>query len=151
MLLLRPHRHKYFFSHLDNTTYAQYMKTYSRAKCFGVRGLYGWATTTGCLDLVKNVVKGQVIQYGKEKLAVVLICVSAYVTSPVVCMVTNVTRVVQIVQKVHSICAFVYECFEDSSNLMFLPIDLALFGQAVPLGKNGRFDIIGNFSAILDD
>lgn len=144
----KPKHNKYVFKDLSETTYNTYFNAYSQAKRYGIRGVYVWASGAGVLGIVKEVMKGKVIQYGKEKLAFLLLNTFAYVTTPVVCMVTNVTTVVKIAKSVHSISAFVFECVEDSSNLTMLPLDLILFGQPVPVGVKSRFDAIGNFSEI---
>jgi hypothetical protein len=47
-------------------------------------------------------------------------------------------------KRVHSAISYCAECAEDFSNLAFLPIDLALFGQPIPIGDNNRFILFGN-------
>ena len=52
-------------------------------------------------------------------------------------------------QITHSCIAFGLECVEDGANLASIPIDLALFGQPIPIGNDNRFDLFGNgFDAI---
>lgn len=63
---------------------------------------------------------------------------------------TNVSKIVNISKSVHSCAAFCFECVEYSTNLAFLPIDLALFGQPIPIGASNRFNLFGNHTDFLD-
>ena len=47
---------------------------------------------------------------------------------------TNSTNVIKWAGRVHSASAFMFECVEDSSNLVFLPFDLVLFDQPILVG-----------------
>jgi len=88
--------------------------------------------------------KGIVIDYGKRKFAAVCINAGAYILSPVIVVFTNATKIVNISKTVHSTAAFCFECVEDSTNLAFLPIDLVLFGQPIPVGATNRFNLLGH-------
>jgi hypothetical protein len=150
MLVSKPSGGGYVFSHLDNKTYIKYAENYSKAKRVGLAFVYGWATSVGVYDVVLDLMKGVVVQYGKEKFAIVILNTAGLVLSPVVCVLTNVSRVVNTAKRVHSCCAFVFECIDDSANLAWLILDLPLFGQPIPVGKKHRYDFFGNFSDILN-
>jgi hypothetical protein len=66
------------------------------------------------------------------------------------CCLTNATKIGNVAKSVHSCAAFCFECVEDSTNLAFLPIDLALFGQPISVGANNHFNLFGNHSDFLD-
>ena len=82
----------------------------------------------GVIGVGTDLGKGVVIDYGKRKLVAVCINAGAYTLSPAVVVFTNASKIVNISKSVHSTAAFCFECVEDSTNLAFVPIDLALFG-----------------------
>jgi hypothetical protein len=43
------------------------------------------------------------------------------------------------------------EAIEDSSQLPFLPLDVALFGQPIPANKEGRFSSWSNITDIISN
>ena len=104
----------------------------------------------GVVGIVTDVGKGVVIDYNKRKLAAVCINAGAYILSPAVVVFTNASKIVTISKSVHSSAAFCFECVEDSTNLAFLPIDLALFGQPIPIGAANRFNLFSNHTDFLD-
>lgn len=98
----------------------------------------------GVLGVVQDIGKGIVIDYGKRKFAAVCINAGAYILSPAIVVFTNATKIVNILKTVHSTAAFCFECVEDSTNLAFLPIDLLLFGQPIPVGAPNHFNLLGH-------
>ncbi len=126
----KPMHRRFAFSNLNSTQYKTYAKQYSKAKAGGIRCVYSWMSGAGVLGVATDVGKGILIDYGKRKFAAV--CINAL--SPAVVLFTNLSKVVKISKSVHSIAAFCFECVEDSTNLAFIPIDLALFGQPIPIG-----------------
>lgn len=92
-----------------------------------------------------------VIDYGKQKLATVCINAGAYILSLAVVVFTNASKIGNISKSVHSIAEFCFECVEDSTNLAFVPLDLALFfGQPIPIGASNRFNLFANHTDFLD-
>jgi hypothetical protein len=150
MHIVKPNHKRYAFSHLDETSYCRLANQYSCVKRGGVRAVYVWLTGAGIWGVAKEALKGTVVQYGKRKLAAVCIGLGAYLTTPAVLVFTNATSIVKNVKRVHGTVAFVFECCEDCSNISFLPIDLALFGQPIPIGSNDRFNLISNFTDFLN-
>ena len=82
-----------------------------------------------------------VIDYSKCKLAALFVNADAYIISPALIVLTNVSKVVRIPKSIHGSALFVFECIKDSSNLAFLPIDLAIFKQPIPVGFSNRFNL----------
>lgn len=146
----KPGHNRFALSHFNSTQYQTYARQYSKAKAGGIRCVYGWMSGAGVLSIATNIGKGIVIDYGKRKLALVCINAGAYIISPAVVVFTNASKVVNISKSVHSCAAFCFECAEDSTNLAFLPIDLALFGQPIPIGASSRFNLFANHSDFLD-
>ncbi len=149
-ILYKPEHPRFAFRNLNSTQYKTYAHQYSKAKAGGIRCVYGWMSGAGILGIATDVGKGIVIDYGKRKFAAVCINTGAYILSPAVVVFTNASKIVNIAKSVHSSAAFCFECMEDSTNLAFLPIDLALFGQPIPIGASNRFNLFGNHTDFLD-
>ena len=146
----KPMHNRYAFSNLNSTQYKTYASQYSRAKAGGIRCVYGWVSGTGLVGIITDVGKGIIIDYSKRKLAAAFLNAAVYLCSPAVIVFTNATKVVNISKGVHSAAAFCFECVEDSTNLAFLPLDMALFGQPIPIGAPNRFNLLGNHTDFLD-
>ena len=149
-ILDKPAHSIFAFRSLNSTQYKIYTQQYSKAKAGGIRCVYGWMSGAGVMGIVKDLGKGVVIDYGKRKLAAVCINAGSYILSPAVVVFTNASKIVNISKSVHSTAAFCFECVEDSTNLAFVPIDLALFGQPIPIGASNRFNLFGNHTDFLD-
>ena len=63
---------------------------------------------------------------------------------------TNVSKIINILKRLHSIATFCFECIQDSANLGSVPIDLALFGQPIPVGAPNRFNLLSKHNDFLD-
>ncbi len=157
MQITKPPHNRYVLSCLDNETYVKYSTVYSGCKRWGVRGIYTFLGGTELWGVAKEVAQGSVVQYGKRRLATVVIGGASYICAPDVAVITNATRVVKSCKVVYTSVGYVMEAVEDASHIPFLPLDFALFGQPVSANKDGRFsswsnitDIIDNLSAIGD-
>ena len=146
----KPIHHRFAFRNLNSTQYKTYAKQYSRAKAGGIRCVFGWMSGVGVMGVVTDLGKGIVIDYGKRKFAAVCINAGAYILSPAVVVFTNASKLVTISKNIHSIASFCFECVEDSTNLAFLPLDIALFGQPIPIGAPNRFNLFSNHTDFLD-
>jgi hypothetical protein len=135
----KPMHNTFIFRDLNSTQYKTYAKNYSRAKAGGIRGIYAWATGAGVAGIAKDLAKGVVINYGKRKAATVCIGAMAYISGPVMVVFTNASQIVNISKSIHNTAAYCFECVEDSTNLAFLPFDLAFFGQPIPVGADTDF------------
>ena len=98
----------------------------------GVWGIVREATTTG------------IKRYGKKKIATVCLSAVGWALDPVVPLLTNSTKVIEIATRIHSVVSFAAECVEDRGNLIFLPIDVVLFGQPIPVSDPDSFNIMTN-------
>jgi hypothetical protein len=106
---------------------------------------------TGLWGVAKEAAKGTIVQYGKRRIATVVIGGASYICAPAVAVITNATRVVKSCKIVYTSVGYVMEAFEDASHVPFLPIDLVLFGQPVPGNKEGRFSSWSNITDIIDN
>ena len=146
----KPAHGRFAFRSLNSTQYKIYARQYSKAKAGEIRCIYGWMSGAGVMGIVTDLGKGVVIDYGKRKLAAVCINTGAYILSSAVVVFTNASKIVNISKSVHSTAAFCFECVEDSANLAFVPIDLALFGQPIPIGASNSLNFFGNHTDFLD-
>lgn len=151
MQITKPPHNRYALNCLDNETYVKYANVYSGCKRWGVRGVYTFLGGTGLLSVVKEVAQGSVVQYGKRRLATVVIGSATYICAPAVAVITNATRVIKSCKLVYTSVGYVMEAFEDASHIPFLPLDAALFGQPVPANKDGRFSSWSNITDIIDN
>ena len=140
----KPAHNKFAFRNLNVTQYKTYAQQYSKAKAGGIRYVYGWMSGAEVIGVVTNLGKGVVIDYGKRKFGDVCINASVYIFSLTVVAFTNASKIVKISKSVHSTAAFCFECVEHSSNLVYLPLDVALFGQPIPIGAPNRFNLLRN-------
>ena len=150
MQITKPPHNRYALNCLDNATYIKYATVYSGCKRWGVRGIYSFLGGTGLWGVAREVAKGTVVQYGKRRLAVVVISGASYICAPAVAVITNATRVVKSCKVVYTSVGYVMEAVEDASHVPFLPLDLILFGQPVPANEDGRFSSWSNITDIID-
>lgn len=146
----KPMHRTFAFRNLNSTQYKTYAKQYSSAKVGGIRCVYAWMSGAGVIGVVTDLGKGIVIDYGKRKFAAVCINAGAYILSPAVVVFTNASKIVNISKSIHSTASFFFECVEDSTNLAFLPLDIALFGQPIPVGAPNRFNLFSNYTDFLN-
>ena len=139
MQITKPVHNRYALSCVSNTTYVKYANVYSKCKCWGVRGVYVFVGGTGLLGVVKELAQGTVVQYGKRRLATVVISGATYICAPAVAVLTNATKVIKSCKVVYTTIGYLMEACEDASQVTFLPLDIALFGQPIPANKEGRY------------
>ena len=151
MQIIKPPHNRYALRCLDNETYVKYATVYSGCKRWGVRGIYTFLGGTGLWGVVKEVAKGSVVQYGKRRLATVVVGGAIYICAPAVAVITNATRVVKSCKVVYTSVGYVMEAVEDASHIPFLPLDIVLFGQPVPATTDGRFSSWSNITDIIDN
>ena len=151
MQVVKPPHNRYALSFLDNHTYVKYATTYSGCKRWGVRGIYAFLGGTGLFGIAQEALKGQVIQYGKRRIATAVVGVASYVCAPAMVVITNATRVVRSCKVVYTSIGYIFEATEDASHVPFLPLDLLLFGQPVPANKEGRFSSWSNITDLIDN
>jgi len=151
MQICKPPHNRYALCRLDNETYVKHATAYSGCKRWGVRGIYTFLGGTGLFGVAKEITQGTIVQYGKRRLATVVISGATYICAPAVAVITNATRVVKSCKLVYTSVGYVIEAIEDASQVPFLPLDLALFGQPIPANKDGRFSSWSNITDIIDN
>ena len=151
MQITKPPHTRYVLQGVDNATYTKYASTYSTCKRFGIRGIYLFLTGSGLWGIVKEVSKGTIVQYGKRRIATAVICGASYVCAPAVAVITNATKVVKTCKVVYTTVGYVAETLEDASGVPFIPIDIILFGQLIPIADSGRFSSWSNITDLIDE
>ncbi len=111
--------------------------------------MYTFFCGTNLLDVVKEIAQDTVVQYGKRRLATVVVGSATYICAPAIAIITNASRVVRSCKVVYTSIGFVLEVIEDASHVPFLPLDLVLFGQLIPATKDGRFSSWTNITDII--
>lgn len=150
MQFAKPNSGSYAFINADPASYNKYACQYQTCKKFGVRSVYAWATGAGVAEIVKEVGVGAVKTWGRRKIGTVIIGGVAYVCSPVATFITNSTAIINTTKRVHSAISFGLECVDDLGGLVYLPLDMALFGQPIPMGEPGRFNFFKEFDDFVD-
>lgn len=151
MLLVKPNHNRYALHGLPNSTYVKYAQAYSSCKCYGVRGIYAFLSGSGLWGVAKEVAQGNLVQYGKRRLATIVVGGAAYLSAPAVAVITNATKVVKCCKVIFVTVGYVIEAVEDASHVTFLPLDLVLFGQPIPANKKGRFSSWANLTDVVDN
>jgi hypothetical protein len=145
-----PHNH-YILCNLDNETYVKYTIAYSGCKRWGVRGIYAFLGGIGLFGVAKEILKSTVVQYGKRRIATVVIGGCTYISAPAVAVLTNATRVVKSCKLIYTSIGWTMQVLEDASHIPFLPLDAILFGQSVPANTDCRFSSWSNITDIIDN
>ena len=152
MEICKPPHNRYALCGLDNETYVKYAIAYSGCKRWGMRGICAFVSGTGLFGIAKDIVKGISIQYGKRRLALLVIGCATYICAPAVTVITKATSVVKSCKVIYNNVGYVMEALEDTSQLSFLPLDLALFGQLIPANTDAyRFSSWSNITDIIGD
>lgn len=135
MLITKPVHKRYAFNNLTTTDYTSYASKYSACKRYGFRGVVAFATG----GVIRSVLKGRLIQHGKRRVVGVFLTGVTYTCAPAIAVLTNATRVIRVCKNVQNVVGWGLEAAEDIGTLVFLPVDLALFGQPIPTGESNRF------------
>ena len=151
MHVVKPPYHHYVLNGLDEHSYTKYATVYSNSKRWGVKGIYVFLGGTGLVGVVKGVAQGTVVQYGKRRLATVVVGACSYVAAPAIAVITNSTRVVKTCKVIYTTIGYVMEACEDASQVTFLPLDLLLFGQTIPANKEGRYSSWSDMKDLIDN
>ena len=145
----KPSHKRYILHGLSNSTYVKYATVYSRCKRNGNRDIMSFLAGTNLLGLVR----GNLVQYGKRRIATVVLTGAAYVCAPTVAVVTNATRTIHCCHVIFTTVGFIMEAVEDASHMSYLPLDLIIFGQPIIAVEPGRFSTKywGNMADIIDN
>lgn len=104
---------RYAFHNLTTTDYTSYACKYSACKRYGFRGVVSFATGTGTLGVVKSVLKGRLVQYGKRRVVGVFLTGVTYTSAPAIAILTNATRVIKVCKNVYNVGGWGIEAEED--------------------------------------
>lgn len=150
MQISKPFHNRYILNCVDNCTYGRYAEVYSGCKRWGVRAIYAFLSVTGLVGRGKGVVKGNIVQYGKRRIAIVVIGSASYICAPAIAIITNATKVVRTSKLFYTTIGYVAEALEEASHVPFLPIDVLLFGQPVPANIEKRFSSWSNMTDLIN-
>lgn len=150
MQFAKPPYKRYLLHDFNSERYCQYADKYSKYKKYGVRGVYLFLIGTGLYGVVLEFGKGKIVQYGKRRLASVVVLCAGYACAPAIAVITNAAKIVKGVKTAHTTLSYIGETAEDLSNVSFLPLDILLFGQPIPVGEPGRLNILSNMTDIFD-
>lgn len=142
MQIQKPPHKKYLLHNVDIDTYRTYYNGYSKAKRLGFRATATYLTGQGICHIAWELGKGQLICYGKRKLGYAILGGISWVAGPVLPIVTNSTKVLKVARFVHRTSSEVLEISENGCCAMLYALDMIVFGQGVPVGKEGRFNIM---------
>jgi len=116
---------------------------YRTTKKYGIRGLFGVVSGTGCYTLLKEVVKDGVKRQGKRYIGGILINSGLTLVSGGIPLVTNATKIVKYSKACHSVCAAAWRASHNIAEVPFILCDYAIFGEYVPSCGEEDYDIFG--------
>lgn len=151
MQINKPSYNKYLLKNISEEDYKKICKKYSSTKRRVFRTCVALITGNGLIEISSEVIRDQVGVYGRQRIATFVVLGLTYIGTPFVSLITNSTRIVETAKIFHSAIAWCGEAIEDSSNLCYLPLDLVVFGQPIPMGKQNRFNFLTNHTDFLDD
>lgn len=146
----KPKHKRYALQALDDGAYIKFVNGYSIAKKFGVKSVWIYISSSGVYELCKEVFKGEIRKYGRKKLGVGIVSFLGWVGSPVIPLITNSTKIIKLTNSTHTIITFFVETCEDCTNLAWLPLDVALTGQPIPIGEAGRYNLMRGNEFLFD-
>lgn len=149
--IARPTHNKYALHSLNNETYIKFVNGYSTAKKLGVKGVWLYISGSGVKDLCTEALRGHVRKWGRRKLGTAIIGAGTYIITPVVPFVTNSTKIIKAANMTHTAITYIAETCEDCTNLAWLPLDLLLCGQAIPIGEAGRYNLMEGDWSLFDN
>lgn len=148
--LSRPLHRKYALRSVDDETYIKFVNGYSLAKKLGVRGVWIYISGSGVSELCIEALKGSVRQWGRQRIATSICASATWIATPVVPLITNSTKIIRIANVTHTCIAAVAEFSEDCTSLAWLPLDMLICGQPIPMGKAGRFNLMNGDSTVFE-
>jgi len=141
----RPLHKKYALHSVSDPTYISFVNGYTTAKQFGVKGVWIYISGSGLADICFSALKNESKKYGKRKIAAGMVSLLTWMGTPLVPLITNSTKIIKIANATHTCITFIAETCEDCTNLAWLPFDMILVGQPVPMGNSGRYNRFPRF------
>ena len=123
---------------------------YRIAKRYGIKAAWGVVTGSGVLQLAKEVAKGEIVKYGKQKVGSLILLGCIHVGLGAVPLVTNSTKIIKYVMKAHSVTSCIYRCAHDASEVPLVALDFMLFGEYVPSCPDDGYRLFNVSSDALD-
>ena len=111
----------------------------------GIKAGFGLYTGVGASKILWDASKGELITYGKRKIAAAIALASASAFSGSVVMLTNVTKVAKIANATHKTCAAAYRVAHNVAEFPIVLCDYALFGEYVSTCDENDYNLF-NFS-----
>ena len=128
---------------------------YRTGKKYGIKAAWGVVTGAGLLEVGKDVIKGEVINRGKNRIGSLIILGCSHVGIGAVPLVTNSTKILKYAKKAHSVTTCIYRCAHDASEVPLVALDFLVFGEYVPScdEKNGYqlFNVSSDVLSNLDE
>ena len=119
-------------SRMNPAARARFKEKYRVAKKYGIKAAWGVVTGSGVLELAKEVVKGEVVHQGKERLGSLILLGCGHVGLGAIPLVTKSTKIIKYAKKAHSVTSCIYRCAHDASEVPLVMLDFMLFGEYVP-------------------
>jgi hypothetical protein len=148
MQVIKPPHNKYLLRNLDETSYIRYYHGYAKAKKASFRSAVGFLSGQGIVQIAFEISKGQVICYGKKRLGYAIVGAVSWLTGPLMPIITNSTKAIKVARFAHRTASEVMEISEDGCLAFLYAVDIMVFGQGVPVGDPGRFNIMDNCTDI---
>jgi hypothetical protein len=128
----------------------KFKEKYRVWKGYGLKGAWGLITGAGLLELATEVVKGEVLKHGKQKVGSLILLGCTHVGLSAVPMITNSTKILKFVKTAHSITSGIYRCAHDASEVPLIALDFLLFGEYVPSCPPDGYQLLNVSSDALD-
>lgn len=148
MQVVKPPHNKYLLRNVDEATYARYYHGYATAKKAGVRSAVGFLSGQRICTIAWEIGKGQIICYGKKRLSYAIVGGLSWLSGPIMLMINNSTKALKVARFAHRTASEVMEISENGCCAFLYGVDIAVFGQGVPVGAEGRFHIMDDCTDI---
>lgn len=147
----RPYHDYYLLRSVNESTYSVIISGYKTVKRRGIRALWGLTSAYEIYDFLYGVAKEEVIRISKRHVVMGIWGTCAYGCSAIVPNFTIAPGVLKIANYTHSVTSYCFEKAEDCSNVCWLPMDMLLFGQRIPIGDPGRFNLMSGDGSLVED
>jgi hypothetical protein len=119
-------------SRMSQAARKQLKEKYRVAKKYGIKAAWGAVTGAGVFEIGKEVVKGQLVNRGKERIGGLILLGCSHIGLGAIPLVTNSTRILKYAKKAHSFTSCIYRCAHDASEVPLVALDFLVFGEYVP-------------------
>jgi hypothetical protein len=123
---------------------------YRIAKRYGIKAAWGVVTGSGVVELATEVVKGEIVRQGKQKVGSLILLGCTHIGLGVVPLITNSTKIIKYAKKAHSVTSCIYRCAHDASEVPLIAIDFLVFGEYVPSCPNDGYQLLNVSSDALN-